>query len=246
MPRNQHKNITSQEGWQFCDFMETQKVIEPEDIERLRRTINQIKQLVDDPELDEKFQIKSKAVSILGEATGLLAVYDALKIKDNPGISIVWHGKLKTGWDVKINKCRIQIKATGEKNDFQFYICTIETEPEKDAIINDLRDKEKRDYTKIYNKIDSGIDKIKADYWILVNISADKGPYILSKAQLKEISKFAYRSSVEKQKHNKDWNYNLSKRGVLQHRLLYKEIGVELERYRDFNSLQKAILGAAR
>jgi hypothetical protein len=182
---------------EYCD-------ISNDDIEKLKFLVKTISnQINENPDLDSKLELRKKFIGPLGEAIGLIGIYENVK----ESFKYKWYGRRKKGFDIILlrdgKEIKIQVKASAEKN----YSFSVKTGGLDRKLTEDIKAKK---YNIIFQKIDEAIENENADIWLFIHIKDKENIfYLVEKNILKEIVKEDYKKYLNR-KHREDTHFGIA------------------------------------
>ena len=188
------------------------------DVRELQALIESINGIVDkNPCLEKKLGLKRKFLGVLGEAIGLVGIYE----KFGEGYGYCWHGGMKKDFDLELTgrdgPIYFQIKTSADENyAFRAPRVTVENAEEVVQKLKSGRiDERESALAEINELVDRRIDDVAKNdgrwYWLFVHIKKDAYDfYMVDKEKLKEIVKQHYRDYVSRDK-EPDSNYGISR-----------------------------------
>jgi hypothetical protein len=179
--------------------MKNLSIISNEDVLSLEHMVRTIKNTVKaHSSLEKKLKLHNKINGFLGEAMGLIKLFEFFGDK----AEYCWSGKFTKDYDVLVKNqnitTKIQIKCSAHNN-FVFRVAKVNVGSfeEKQRIIQDVT-RTPPSYERINKKIDFEIEKMGTDIWILVHMKEDREDiYALKKDEMINLVKEHYKKANE-------------------------------------------------
>jgi len=168
-------------------------VLTDEDIHNLINLVELIQSKIgENSSLERKLNLRKKFIGDLGEAIGLIKLYE----KYGNSYTYNWDEK-KKGFDLKLIKnnesMTFQIK-TSSKKDYYFSILTLKDI--RDDTVDDIKNHK---FEAINERIVEGIEDKRADYWLLIHLNENERTfYLLDKESVKTLIKSDYSRHILK------------------------------------------------
>lgn len=205
----------------------------PENMKTLEELVGKFRSLIEsEAELDEKLDLSGKLGGTIGEAVGLIRLYEEI----GNSAAYDWKGKQKRGYDVLIREkgkkpLRVQIK-TSAQEEYVFRVIKV-ANLDRDKIVSEINRKE---FGEISKRIREAISQAEADVWLLIHTKRDGHDlYWVEKEDMIELVTRHYENAVNTRNHTtskKPFHYYIDKNNAYRPHITQKDDGAFLSRYK--------------